>query len=43
MYSLGNVRENALADRFSSVGLDREAARCVVEAREDADEEGKAR
>ncbi len=43
VYSTGNVGENAHADRSSSAGPDREAARCVVEAMEDADEEGSAR
>ncbi len=33
------MRENALADRSSTGGPDREAAHCVMEAREGTDEE----
>ncbi len=36
--SLDIARENALTGRSSSAGPDREPARCVAEAREDADE-----
>ncbi len=36
--SLDRTRENALAGRSSSAGPDREAARCMAEAREDVDE-----
>ncbi len=41
--SLGKVWENALAGRSSSAGSDRGAARGVVGAMEDADEERVAR
>ncbi len=38
--SLGNLRENAVVDRFSPTGSDQEAAPSVLETREDADDEG---
>ncbi len=38
-FNLENVRENALVDRSSTGGPDREAAHCVVEAREGTNKE----
>ncbi len=38
--SLGNVWKNTLIDRSSSAGPEQEAVHWVVEAKEDADQEG---
>ncbi len=38
--SLGNVWKNALTDRSASAGPEQEAEHWVVEAKEDADQEG---
>ncbi len=42
-FSLGSVRESALAGRSSAAGPHREEAHWVVEAREDVEMEGGAR